>query len=1058
MAEESEDYVVYGTPLEREEELAPRKRAAALEKGQARRQPIWKQEATDSEGRRRFHGAFSGGFSAGYFNTVGSKEGWQPQTFMSSRQKRAEHREQSAHDFMDEDEKEEVEGKDIGSTLDFDTFGSTAAEYARKRALQEALKRPGAIPGPIPDEIVVPVANSIGVKLLSKMGWRHGRAIGPSHLAASTDALRLARKAMLATANSEEKQGMKQRVYGAELPPGLKSTGLNEDCADVQGIAKQYEENDDIEVPSSTPIFVLHPKNDLHGLGFDPFKNAPEFREKKRARLGLDDRKASRAKLGDFAGKPSLFRPNAGRTGGGFGIGTLEELGDEDEDVYTSIDVDEKLAEEEEMMSAENLRPSQIMPPPSRKDGVLPGFKLATVPSFKEERFPPPIVPRDFVPSHKFPHTFDSKRFFSELAPPEALPPDDTEMCKIIEGLAVFVARSGKLFEDLSKEKNREDPRFLFLFGGPGAEYYKRRLWEEQKNLAEQGKAPLQKEAECKPKSLDASKRGQLLGESPLHREQIAMANPLPSGESSNRQGTMELNMSGVEIWKMFAGSQPFRSDTAKQARFEQYLKDKYLGGLRTLDVGLAKQLTELQRAQEVLEFENVCHGLQKDSLSLNASNGSQQYVPELARVMGNRFTSGGTENLSFVSITQETSLSRPSVVMPDPQRPKRQEQPWRPESLLCKRFNLLDPFPGKPRLPKTSVQRENAALDEISELSTISKANLGFMSVENSSAPGLPGTKGAISETVAAPLALPVEEEQSVTELLREKPVDLYKAIFSDDSDEEVGDDDSTQTTTNLPSTMQGAEAANAALNRLVADDFLESLGMELGLRVPPLQRTGLGWDQRGASEGEKSSKEGVPYQEAKESFGKEETKIFKRQAAEETTIQQHSEGLVSTRGIVAPKQQTSELNKGSISSRKAEVLKYSKHDREKEKGHEFMASKDMHKDDCESSGSEQEHGNDRYNSHRARKDSRRAKEEKRSVSSKAMHRGDYDSNDSEQEQGGDRYASQRAPHESRRAKEEKHKHRHRKDRSRKDHKTQSSKQDKYKEKHDRHHWHHHR
>lgn len=29
----------------------------------------------DEEGRRRFHGAFTGGFSAGYYNTVGSKEG-----------------------------------------------------------------------------------------------------------------------------------------------------------------------------------------------------------------------------------------------------------------------------------------------------------------------------------------------------------------------------------------------------------------------------------------------------------------------------------------------------------------------------------------------------------------------------------------------------------------------------------------------------------------------------------------------------------------------------------------------------------------------------------------------------------------------------------------------------------------------------------------------------------------------------------------------------------------------------------------------------------------------
>jgi hypothetical protein len=37
--------------------------------------PIWKQEAKGSDGRKRFHGAFTGGFSAGYYNTVGSKEG-----------------------------------------------------------------------------------------------------------------------------------------------------------------------------------------------------------------------------------------------------------------------------------------------------------------------------------------------------------------------------------------------------------------------------------------------------------------------------------------------------------------------------------------------------------------------------------------------------------------------------------------------------------------------------------------------------------------------------------------------------------------------------------------------------------------------------------------------------------------------------------------------------------------------------------------------------------------------------------------------------------------------
>lgn len=36
-------------------------------------------QVRDEKGRRRLHGAFTGGFSAGYFNTVGSKEGTSPE-------------------------------------------------------------------------------------------------------------------------------------------------------------------------------------------------------------------------------------------------------------------------------------------------------------------------------------------------------------------------------------------------------------------------------------------------------------------------------------------------------------------------------------------------------------------------------------------------------------------------------------------------------------------------------------------------------------------------------------------------------------------------------------------------------------------------------------------------------------------------------------------------------------------------------------------------------------------------------------------------------------------
>jgi G patch domain-containing protein 1 len=67
----TENFVVFGTAFPQTTEKD--RRAGRTDAGQF--VPTWKQEARDEQGRRRFHGAFTGGFSAGYFNTVGSKEG-----------------------------------------------------------------------------------------------------------------------------------------------------------------------------------------------------------------------------------------------------------------------------------------------------------------------------------------------------------------------------------------------------------------------------------------------------------------------------------------------------------------------------------------------------------------------------------------------------------------------------------------------------------------------------------------------------------------------------------------------------------------------------------------------------------------------------------------------------------------------------------------------------------------------------------------------------------------------------------------------------------------------
>ncbi|GKD75783.1 hypothetical protein Tco_1334065, partial [Tanacetum coccineum] len=60
------------------------------------------------------------------------------------------------------------------------------------------------------------------------------------------------------------------------------------------------------------------------------------------------------------------------------------------------------------------------------------------------------------------------------------------------------------------------------------------------------------------------------------------------------------------------------------------------------------------------------------------------------------------------------------------------------------------------------------------------------------------------------------------------ERPIDLYKAIFSNDS----GDEDESSTNTNQPSDLTTKiEVASTTLTRIVAGEFLESLGMKLGL-----------------------------------------------------------------------------------------------------------------------------------------------------------------------------------------------------------------------------------
>ncbi|RXN10314.1 calcium homeostasis endoplasmic reticulum isoform X1 [Labeo rohita] len=69
-------------------------------------------------------------------------------------------------------------------------------------------------------------------------------------------------------------------------------------------------------------------------------------------------------------------------------------------------------------------------------------------------------------------------------------PPEDQELRNVIDKLAQFVARNGPEFEKMTMEKQKDNPKFSFLFGGEYFGYYKYKLAIEQ----QQHSAPLDDE------------------------------------------------------------------------------------------------------------------------------------------------------------------------------------------------------------------------------------------------------------------------------------------------------------------------------------------------------------------------------------------------------------------------------------------------------------------------------------------------------------------------------------------------------------------------------------
>ncbi|KAH7312227.1 hypothetical protein B0I35DRAFT_356305 [Stachybotrys elegans] len=259
-------YAIFGTPLPDE--------AEARDDGSY--VPLWKQEVRDERGRKRLHGAFTGGWSAGYFNTVGSKEGWAPSTFVSSRTNRRKEDSSAAQsrpeDYMDEEDlADAAEAQKIQTSQAFAGLGGSTQDEMSAGGLVGLLRAAG---------------DTMGLKLLRRMGWKDGQGIGP----------RVRRQARL------------------DLPGGAAGTG------EIHLFA-----------PENAPMIKFTRKTDRKGLG--------HHGESRISTLNDDQDEDEDLFPGDSSRRNGTSvlaqgRPKPKPKQGGIGVGVLNDNGSDEEDPY----------------------------------------------------------------------------------------------------------------------------------------------------------------------------------------------------------------------------------------------------------------------------------------------------------------------------------------------------------------------------------------------------------------------------------------------------------------------------------------------------------------------------------------------------------------------------------------------------------------------------------------------------------------------------------------------------------------------------------------------------
>ncbi|XP_067396145.1 G patch domain-containing protein 1 isoform X2 [Emydura macquarii macquarii] len=824
---EEEELAGYGTALE------------PLLEGERIKKPVPLQEQTvkDEKGRyKRFHGAFSGGFSAGYFNTVGSKEGWAPSTFVSSRQKRADKTVLGPEDFMDEEDLSEygIAPKEITTT---DDFASRTKDKIKEKARQIAGVT-ASIPGATAlDDLIAPAKITIGVELLRKMGWKEGQGVGP----------RVKRKPR------KQKPDPEVKIYGCALPPeGSEGSEDEED---------EYQPENVTFAPKDVMPVDLTPKENVHGLGYkglDPTKALFGVSGEHLSLFSDGSEKTSNL-LGDL--RHSKGR-KLGISGQAFGVGALEE---EDEDIYateTLSKYDTVLKDEEPgdglygWTAPKQYKNKKGMEKELRYIGkILDGFSLAFKSSAPKKTYLPPDLPRDYRPVHYFRPVITARNQNPLL-------------------LQALVESAGKLKSDTTQQSrhtlNASQRRELLgesALKGPSPSVLEYLSGKDRERIKEVKQAA---EQQMKTQTLPQQSLNSSSSSDGAHcKWQVVLGGQLATPGSSDFR--------------------PFAKNPEKQKRYEDYVESlKQEQKVGTPESCLDPGMTEWEQRREREEFYHA-------AMLYKSSNS----------VLSSRFIRAKQEDDTDkveVPRDQENDIDdkESAVKMKMFGKLTRDKFEWHPEKLLCKRFNIPDPYSdssivGLPKVKRDKYSVFNFLTLPESTTTTVTQTTNEKMHLNNNpNKPKKPSRwdvsdkekkkKDSISEFISLarskvdieqqpPEPVTEEDRSRTNEPLPNKAVnestdqgeeeesrpsmDLFKAIFASSSDEksssseEDSDEEVHQPTSAVPN-PESTEHANptdtsscdiqesmAVTNEPdLLPPLLEELdkGEEFGPRLPPV------------------------------------------------------------------------------------------------------------------------------------------------------------------------------------------------------------------------------